>query len=197
MYNEKVMEIFKNPKNVGEVENYNAIGTVGNATCGDIMQITLRIEDGIIKDAKFKTFGCAAAITSSSVATSMIIGKTIDEALKVTNKDVITELNGLPPQKIHCSVLAEEAIKAAIDSYRQTRVTGTFPRRLPLLARAAAAFRLRANRKANNNIYHLKIHRPLIKPCSPLILNTEVRYAKKFYDRRGAGRGGDECVRNG
>ena len=80
MYNEKVMEIFKNPKNVGEVENYNAIGTVGNATCGDIMQITLRIEDGIIKDAKFKTFGCAAAITSSSVATSMIIGKTIDEA---------------------------------------------------------------------------------------------------------------------
>ena len=158
MYNEKVMEIFKNPKNVGEVENYNAIGTVGNATCGDIMQITLRIEDGIIKDAKFKTFGCAAAITSSSVATSMIIGKTIDEALKVTNKDVITELNGLPPQKIHCSVLAEEAIKAAIDSYRQTRVTETYPRRLPLLARAAAAFKPRANRKANNNIFHLKIH---------------------------------------
>lgn len=124
MYNEKVMEIFKNPKNVGEVENYNAIGTVGNATCGDIMQITLRIEDGIIKDAKFKTFGCAAAITSSSVATSMIIGKTIDEALKITNKDVITELNGLPPQKIHCSVLAEEAIKAAIDSYRQNLGNG-------------------------------------------------------------------------
>ena len=117
MYNEKVMEIFKNPKNVGEVENYNAIGTVGNATCGDIMQITLRIEDGIIKDAKFKTFGCAAAITSSSVATSMIIGKTIDEALKITNKDVIT-------QKIHCSVLAEEAIKAAIDSYRQNQGNG-------------------------------------------------------------------------
>ena len=124
MYNEKVMEIFKHPKNVGEVENYNAIGTVGNATCGDIMQITLRIEDGIIKDAKFKTFGCAAAITSSSVATSMIIGKTIDEALKITNKDVITELNGLPPQKIHCSVLAEEAIKAAIDSYRQNQGNG-------------------------------------------------------------------------
>ncbi len=119
MYNEKVMEIFKNPKNVGEVENYNAIGTVGNATCGDIMQITLRIEDNVIKDAKFKTFGCAAAITSSSVATSMIIGKTIDEALKITNKDVITELNGLPPQKIHCSVLAEEAIKSAIDNYRE------------------------------------------------------------------------------
>ena len=116
MYNEKVMEIFKNPKNVGEVENYNAIGTVGNATCGDIMQITLRIEDGIIKDA--------TAITSSSVATSMIIGKTIDEALKITNKDVITELNGLPPQKIHCSVLAEEAIKAAIDSYRQNQGNG-------------------------------------------------------------------------
>lgn len=121
MYNEKVMEIFKNPKNVGEVENYNAIGTVGNATCGDIMQITLRIEDNVIKDAKFKTFGCAAAITSSSVATSMIIGKTIDEALKITNKDVITELNGLPPQKIHCSVLAEEAIKSAIDNYRENK----------------------------------------------------------------------------
>lgn len=120
MYNKKVMEIFKNPQNVGEVENYNAIGTVGNATCGDIMQITLRIENDVIKDAKFKTFGCAAAITSSSVATSMIIGKTVDEALKVTNKDVITELEGLPPQKIHCSVLAEEAIRAAIENYRAT-----------------------------------------------------------------------------
>ena len=119
MYNEKVMEIFKNPKNVGEVENYNAIGTVGNATCGDIMQITLRIEDGIIKDAKFKTFGCAAAITSSSVATSMIIGKTIDEALKITNKAVMEALDGLPQVKIHCSLLAEEAIHAALWDYAQ------------------------------------------------------------------------------
>ena len=119
MYTEKVMETFKNPQNVGEVENYNAIGTVGNATCGDIMQITLRIEDDIIKDAKFKTFGCAAAIASSSVATTMVIGKTLDEALQLKNKDVIESLEGLPPQKIHCSVLAEEAIKAAIDDYRK------------------------------------------------------------------------------
>lgn len=119
MYSKKVMETFKNPQNVGEVENYNAIGTVGNATCGDIMQITLRIEDDIIKDAKFKTFGCAAAIASSSVATTMVIGKTLDEALQLKNKDVIESLEGLPPQKIHCSVLAEEAIKAAIDDYRK------------------------------------------------------------------------------
>lgn len=119
MYSEKVMETFKNPQNVGEVENYNAIGTVGNATCGDIMQITLRIEDDIIKDAKFKTFGCAAAIASSSVATTMVIGKTLDEALQLKNKDVVESLEGLPPQKIHCSVLAEEAIKAAIDDYRK------------------------------------------------------------------------------
>lgn len=119
MYSEKVMETFKNPQNVGEVENYNAIGTVGNATCGDIMQITFRIEDDIIKDAKFKTFGCAAAIASSSVATTMVIGKTLDEALQLKNKDVIESLEGLPPQKIHCSVLAEEAIKAAIDDYRK------------------------------------------------------------------------------
>ena len=119
MYSEKVMETFTHPQNVGEVENYNAIGTVGNATCGDIMQITLRIEDDIIKDAKFKTFGCAAAIASSSVATTMVIGKTLDEALQLKNKDVIESLEGLPPQKIHCSVLAEEAIKAAIDDYRK------------------------------------------------------------------------------
>lgn len=121
MYNEKVMEIFKNPQNVGEVENYNAIGTVGNETCGDIMQITLRIENNVIVDAKFKTFGCAAAITSSSVATTMIKGKTIEEALKITNKDVVTELEGLPPQKIHCSVLAEDAIRAAIENYRENQ----------------------------------------------------------------------------
>ena len=118
MYNEKVMEIFKNPQNVGEVENYNAIGTVGNATCGDIMQITLRIENDVIKDAKFKTFGCAAAIATSSTATQMVIGMTVDEALKLTNRAVVEKLEGLPPQKLHCSVLAEEAIKAAIEDYR-------------------------------------------------------------------------------
>ncbi len=117
MYNEKVMEVFKNPQHVGEVENYNAIGTVGNETCGDIMQITLRIEDDVIKDAKFKTFGCAAAVASSSVATGMVIGKTLEEAYKITNKAVVEELEGLPPQKIHCSVLAEDAIRSAIDDY--------------------------------------------------------------------------------
>ncbi len=100
MYNEKVMEVFKNPQHMGEVENYNAIGTVGNETCGDIMQITMRIENGIIEDAKFKTFGCAAAVASSSTATGMIIGKSIEDALKLTNKEVITELEGLPPQNI-------------------------------------------------------------------------------------------------
>ena len=119
MYNEKVMGVFKDPQHMGEVENYNAIGTVGNEVCGDIMQITMRIEDGIIKDAKFKTFGCAAAVASSSTATGMIIGKTIEEALKLTNKQVVEELQGLPPQKIHCSVLAEDAIRLAIDNYLQ------------------------------------------------------------------------------
>lgn len=121
MYNEKVMEVFKNPQHMGEVENYNAIGTVGNETCGDIMQITMRIENDIIVDAKFKTFGCAAAVASSSTATGMVIGKTIDEALKITNKQVITELEGLPPQKIHCSVLAEDAIRVAIDDYQKRK----------------------------------------------------------------------------
>lgn len=122
MYNEKVMEVFKNPQHMGEVENYNAIGTVGNEVCGDIMQITMRIEDNVINDAKFKTFGCAAAVASSSTATGMIIGKTIEEALKLTNKQVIEELEGLPPQKIHCSVLAEDAIRLAIDSYLKGEV---------------------------------------------------------------------------
>lgn len=117
MYNEKVMEEFQNPSNVGEVEGYNAIGQIGSPACGDVMQITLKIVDGVIVDAKFKTFGCAAAVATTSVATKMIVGKTLDEALKIKNKDVIEYLGGLPPQKIHCSVLAEEAIKAAIDNY--------------------------------------------------------------------------------
>ena len=118
MYNEKVLEVFKNPKNVGEIENPDGIGTVGNETCGDIMQISLRIENDVIVDAKFKTFGCAAAIATSSTATEMVKGMTVDEALKVTNKIVIEKLGGLPAQKIHCSVLAEEAIKKAIEDYR-------------------------------------------------------------------------------
>lgn len=117
MYNEKVIEIFKNPKNVGEIENPDGVGTVGNASCGDIMQISLKIENDIIVDAKFKTFGCTAAIATSSTATEMVKGMTIEEALKVTNKKVVETLGGLPAQKLHCSVLAEEAIKKAIEDY--------------------------------------------------------------------------------
>lgn len=118
MYNEKVMDVFKNPKNVGEIENPDGVGTVGNASCGDIMQISLRIENNIIVDAKFKTFGCAAAIATSSTATEMVKGLTIEEALKITNKKVVETLGGLPSQKLHCSVLAEEAIKKAIEDYQ-------------------------------------------------------------------------------
>ena len=118
MYSEKVMDVFKNPKNVGEIENPDGSGTVGNASCGDIMQITLRIVDDVIVDAKFKTFGCAAAIATSSTATEMVKGMTVEEALQLTNKRVVEALGGLPAQKIHCSVLAEEAIKKAIEDYR-------------------------------------------------------------------------------
>ena len=121
MYNEKVIEVFRNPKNVGEIENPDGIGTVGNASCGDIMQITLRIENDIITDAKFKTFGCTAAVATSSTATEMVKGMSIEEALKVTNKKVVEELGGLPAQKLHCSVLAEEAIKKAIEDYRSKK----------------------------------------------------------------------------
>jgi len=119
MYSEKVMEHFTNPHNVGILEDYNAVGEVGNAHCGDIMRMYLKIEDNIIKDASFKTFGCCAAIASSSVATDMIKGMTVDEALKLKNEDVVKALDGLPPVKIHCSVLAEEAIKKAIENYRE------------------------------------------------------------------------------
>ena len=118
MYNEKVMNEFTAPNNVGELENANAVGTVGNATCGDIMKIYMVIEDDIIKDVSFQTFGCAAAIATSSTATEMVKGMTVDEALKLTNKKVVEALEGLPPQKLHCSVLAEEAIKKAIEDYR-------------------------------------------------------------------------------
>lgn len=121
MYNEKVMQAFQNPKNVGEIENPDGIGTVGNASCGDIMQISLRIENDVITDAKFKTFGCAAAIATSSTATEMVKGMTVEEALKLTNKKVVEALEGLPPQKLHCSVLAEEAIKKAIEDYRSKK----------------------------------------------------------------------------
>ena len=118
LYTETVMDHFANPRNMGSIENADGVGEVGNAKCGDIMKIFLRIKDGIIEDVKFETFGCASAIASSSISTEMIKGKTLEEALKVTNKEVVEKLGGLPPQKIHCSVLAEEAIKKAIDDYR-------------------------------------------------------------------------------
>ena len=118
-YSEKVIDHFTNPRNVGEIENASGVGTVGNAKCGDIMRIYLDIQDGVIKDAKFKTFGCGAAVATSSMATELIIGKTVEEALKVTNEAVMEALNGLPPVKVHCSVLAEEAIHAALWDYAE------------------------------------------------------------------------------
>lgn len=119
MYSEKVMDHFQHPRNVGEIENASGVGTVGNAKCGDIMRMFLDIDDnGIIQDVKFKTFGCGAAVATSSIATEMIKGKTIDEAENLSNKAVIEALDGLPPAKIHCSVLAEQAVKAALKDYR-------------------------------------------------------------------------------
>jgi nitrogen fixation NifU-like protein len=118
MYSERVMDHFMNPRNMGEIPDAEGVGEVGNPACGDIMRITLRIEEDRIVDAKFKTFGCAAAIASSSMATELIRGKTLDEALAVTNRAVAEALEGLPPQKLHCSVLAEEGIHKAIDDYR-------------------------------------------------------------------------------
>ena len=117
MYSEKVMDHFKNPRNVGEIPDADGIGEVGNPKCGDIMKMYLKVEDGVIKDVKFKTFGCGSAIASSSMATEMVKGKTIDEALSVTNKAVAEALDGLPPVKMHCSVLAEQAIKSALLDY--------------------------------------------------------------------------------
>ncbi|PYG87454.1 nitrogen fixation NifU-like protein [Ruminiclostridium sufflavum DSM 19573] len=119
MYSEKVMDHFTNPRNVGEIEDANGIGQVGNAKCGDIMKMYLKIEDNIVVDAKFKTFGCGAAVATSSMATELVIGKTVEEAMKVTNKAVAEALDGLPPQKMHCSNLAEEAIAAALEDYRR------------------------------------------------------------------------------
>ena len=117
MYSEKVMDHFMNPRNVGEIENADGIGQVGNPKCGDIMKMYLKIENNVIVDAKFKTFGCGAAVATSSMATEMVKGKTVEEALKITNKAVAEALDGLPPVKMHCSNLAEEAIKAAIEDY--------------------------------------------------------------------------------
>lgn len=118
MYSDKVMDHFMNPRNVGEIENADGVGEVGNAKCGDIMKIYLKVEDNIIVDVKFKTFGCGSAIASSSMATELIKGKTLEEAWELTNVAVAEALDGLPPAKMHCSVLAEEAIHKAINDYR-------------------------------------------------------------------------------
>ena len=117
MYSEKVMDHFANPRNVGEIPDANGIGEVGNPQCGDIMKMYLKIENNVLVDVKFKTFGCGAAIATSSMATELVKGKTIDEALKLTNSAVVEALEGLPPVKIHCSVLAEQAVKAALSDY--------------------------------------------------------------------------------
>lgn len=122
MYTEKVMDHFSNPRNMGEIEGANGIGTVGNAKCGDIMRIYLDIDDEqVIRDVKFKTFGCAAAVATSSMATELVKGKHISEALTITNKAVLEALDGLPPAKVHCSLLAEEAIHAALQDYAKQR----------------------------------------------------------------------------
>ncbi len=119
MYTDKVMDHFSNPRNVGEIENADGVGEVGNASCGDIMKIYLKVEDNVIQDVKFKTFGCGAAIATSSMVTEMAIGKTIDEALVLTNQTVAEALDGLPPAKMHCSNLAADALHEAIKNYKE------------------------------------------------------------------------------
>jgi nitrogen fixation NifU-like protein len=119
MYSEKVMEHFSNPRNVGVIEDADGVGTVGNPVCGDLMTIYIKVKDNIIEDIKFKTFGCGAAIATSSMVTEMSMGKTIEEALKISRNDVADELEGLPPVKMHCSNLAADALKAAIDNYKK------------------------------------------------------------------------------
>ena len=122
MYTEKVFDHFSNPRNMGEVEGANGVGMVGNAKCGDIMQMFIKVnDDGIIEDVGFKTFGCGAAIATSSMATELIKGKSVEEALKLSNAAVVEALEGLPPQKIHCSVLAEEAVRAAVEDYEKRK----------------------------------------------------------------------------
>ena len=122
MYTQKVLDHFQNPRNVGEIEDASGVGTVGNAKCGDIMQMYIKVnDDDVIEDVKFKTFGCGAAVATSSMATEMIKGKRVEDALKLTNSAVVEALEGLPPQKLHCSVLAEEAVKAAIDDYHKKK----------------------------------------------------------------------------
>jgi nitrogen fixation NifU-like protein len=117
LYSEKVMEHFKNPRNVGEMEDPDGVGRIGDPVCGDVLELYIKVNDGTIVDAKFKTFGCAAAIATSSMVTEMVKGKSVEEALKISNKAVVEALDGLPPAKVHCSVLAEDALKAAIENY--------------------------------------------------------------------------------
>jgi nitrogen fixation NifU-like protein len=117
LYSEKVMEHFKNPRNVGEMENPDGVGRIGDPVCGDVMELYIKVKDGVIVDVKFKTFGCAAAIATSSMVTEMVKGKRVEEALKISNNAVVEALDGLPPAKVHCSVLAEDALKAAIENY--------------------------------------------------------------------------------
>ena len=126
-YTEQVMDHFMNPRNMGEMEDASGVGTVGNAKCGDIMRIYIKVEDEVITDVKFKTFGCGAAIATSSKATELVKGKTLDEALQITNKMVMDALGGLPPVKVHCSVLAEEALHAAIQDYKDRLANGEKP----------------------------------------------------------------------
>ena len=128
LYSEKVMDHFTHPRNVGEIADADGVGTVGNAKCGDIMQMFIKVENNIIVDVKFKTFGCGAAIATSSMATELVKGKSIDEALALTNSAVVEALEGLPPVKVHCSVLAEEAIKAAVaDYYKKNGIEKEIP----------------------------------------------------------------------
>lgn len=128
LYSEKVMDHFRNPRNVGEIPDADGVGQVGNAKCGDIMRVTLKIQDGMIADAKFTTFGCGSAIAASSIATEMIIGRPVEEALALSNQAVVEALGGLPAHKIHCSVLAEEAVKSAVKDYYDRNGIGYDPK---------------------------------------------------------------------
>ena len=132
LYSEKVMDHFQNPRNVGELADASGIGEVGNAKCGDIMRMYIKVEDGIISDCKFKTFGCGSAIATSSMATELIKGKPLEEALTLSNKAVVEALDGLPPAKIHCSVLAEEAVRAAVKDYYDRNGIAYDPADFPL-----------------------------------------------------------------
>ncbi len=123
-YSEKVLEHYQNPRNLGEIEDADGVGMVGNPVCGDMMKITIKVRDDRIEDVRFKTFGCGAAIATTSMVTELVKGRTLGEALQVTNQDVVEALDGLPPIKVHCSLLAEEAIKAAIEDYRDKMTSG-------------------------------------------------------------------------